>query len=374
MKKLLSLLIAAVSVQFAFSQNVGIGTLIPTDAKLQVQAAGNTTQGMFTDGTTGVALLTEASRPAIGFNTYLNSGYKFKGAGYGGLFYYLPTSGNLSYYTTNASGAAGAGAVFGSSLLTIRQDGNVGIGASPTEAKLQIHEPAGNTQFIAAAGSNLPGISTFVPGSSPSIGYNVRYQSGYKYMGAGYGAFWQYTPSLGALYYFYSSTSGAADGNVSSIFALAIDSSGRLGIGTGTPKAPLHVTGNVVFGSGSISPATGYKVSIDGKVICEEIKVQVSTSWPDYVFEDNYNLPSLEAVEAKTMAEKHLPGIPSAADVKAQQGIEIGDMQKRMLEKMEEMYRYMFQINKENKEIKKDNKALKDEVATLRKQLQPILQ
>ncbi len=241
MKKVSLLLISFIVSIISIAQNVGIGTPTPADAKLQVQAAGNTTQGMFTDGTTGVALLTEAGRPSIGFNTYLNAGYKFKGAGYGGLFYYLPTSGNLSYYTTNASGAAGAGAFFSSSLLTIQQDGNVGIGATPSEAKLQIHEPAGNTQFIAATGSNLPGISTFVPFTNPSIGFNVRYQSGTKFMGAGYGAFWQYSPSLGKLYYYYSSTNGAADATVSSVFGLVIDSSGRLGIGTTLPTAPLHV-------------------------------------------------------------------------------------------------------------------------------------
>ena len=245
---------------------------------------------------------------------------------------------------------------------------NVGIGTlTPTEAKLQIHEPAGNTQFIAAAGSNLPGISTFVPASSPSIGYNVRYQSGYKFMGAGYGAFWQYSPGLGKLYYYYSGTSGVADGNVSSAFALVIDSSGRLGIGTPTPTAPLHVTGNVVFGSSAIIPATGYKVSIDGKVICEELKVQINTSWPDYVFEDSYDLPSLESVEAKVMADKHLPGIPSAADVKAQQGIELGDMQKRMLEKVEEMYRYMFRMNKENKDLKVEVSSLKEQIQQIKR-------
>ncbi len=73
-------------------------------------------------------------------------------------------------------------------------------------------------------------------------------------------------------------------------------------------------------------PATGYKVSIDGKVICEELKVQTSGSWPDYVFEKKYDLPSLENLEAKVMAQKHLPGIPSAAEVSAQKGIEVGDM------------------------------------------------
>lgn len=139
---------------------------------------------------------------------------------------------------------------------------------------------------------------------------------------------------------------------MSTAFALAIDSSGQFGIGTSTPKAPLHVTGNVVFGGSTITPATGYKVSVDGKIICEELKVQVSSAWPDYVFEDDYTMPTLENLEAKVMSQKHLPGIPAAAQVEAQKGVEVGDMQKRLLEKVEELYRYLFQMNNENKQLK----------------------
>ena len=129
----------------------------------------------------------------------------------------------------------------------------------------------------------------------------------------------------------------------------------------------MHIGGNVLIGTSTSELATGYKLSVDGKVICEELKVQTSGSWHDYVFEDGYNLPSLETVEAKVMSEKHLPGIPSAADVKAQQGIELGDMQKRMLEKMEEMYRYMFQMNNENKALKAEVSALKTQVQQIKK-------
>lgn len=362
MKNLCLFIFLAIASNALMAQNVGIGTITPTDAKLQVQTTGSSTQALFTNGQGALSIINETTRPEIGFNMYYNGNHKFKYNGFGGLMYYVPSTGIFTYYSSTVSGTAD-GAVAFSPIFTMQADGNVGIGTtSPSEAKLQVHEPAGNTQFIAAAGNNLPGISAFVPVSSPSIGFNARYQSGYKFMGTGYGGFFQFTPSDGKLKYWYSSTSGSADGALSSSFALAIDSSGRLGIGTASPTAPLHVTGNVVFGSSSINPATGYKVSIDGKVICEELKVQVNTSWPDYVFEDDYNLPSLETIEAKVMADKHLPGIPSAADVKAQQGIELGDMQKRMLEKVEEMYRYMFQMNRENK-------ALKEEVTTLKKQV-----
>lgn len=224
---------------------------------------------------------------------------------------------------------------------------NVGIGTTvPTEAKLQVHEPAGNTQFIAAAGSNLPGISTFVPTSAPSIGFNVRYQAGYKFMGSGYGSMWQFSPSVGRLLYYYSSTTGAADGVASMTFGLGIDSNGRLGIGTSVPTAPLHVTGNVVFGASSINPATGYKVSVDGRVICEELRVQLNTAWPDYVFARNYRLKPLADLETFILQNNHLPNIPSAKEVE-KSGFDVGDMNKRLLEKVEELTLYVIQLKKE---------------------------
>jgi hypothetical protein len=352
MKKVILLSAFLLSILFIHAQNTGIGTATPTDAKLQVQNAGNSTAGMFTDGVTGVSFINEFNRPAIGLNMLYQGGYKFKGNGFGGLFYYLPSDGRMTYYSSTASGVAG-GSVGFSSIMTLQADGNVGIGVtSPTEAKLQIHEPAGNTQFIAAAGSNLPGISTFVPISSPSIGYNVRYQGGYKFMGTGYGGFWQFSPTLGRLYYYYSSTSGVADGSVSSVFGLVIDSSGRLGIGTSIPTAPLHVTGNVVFGSSSIAPAAGYKLSIDGKVICEEMRVQTSAAWPDYVFSKKYKLLSLDDLEKSIRINNHLPNIPPAAEIE-KNGFDVGDMNRRLLEKVEELTLYIIEINKENSTLGK---------------------
>jgi hypothetical protein len=224
---------------------------------------------------------------------------------------------------------------------------NVGIGTTvPTEAKLQVHESGGNTQFIAATGSNLSGFSVSTPVNSPTLGFNSRYQSGYKFMGTGFGSIWQFSPSVGRLSYYYSSTTGVADGNISYVFGMAIDSNGRLGIGTSFPTAPLHVTGNVVFGSSAISPATGYKVSVDGKVICEELRVQLNTAWPDYVFAKNYRLKSLSELEDFILQNNHLPNIPSAKQVE-KIGIDVGDMNKRLLEKVEELTLYIIQLKKE---------------------------
>ncbi|HSK13308.1 MAG TPA: hypothetical protein VK907_08835, partial [Phnomibacter sp.] len=98
--------------------------------------------------------------------------------------------------------------------------------------------------------------------------------------------------------------------------------------------------------------AAGYMLSVRGKIMCEELRVQLNAAWPDYVFEPGYNRPTLDQLESKVMLTKHLPGIPSAKEMEQNNGIEVGDMQKRLLEKLEELYLYVFELNKENKELK----------------------
>lgn len=126
---------------------------------------------------------------------------------------------------------------------------------------------------------------------------------------------------------------------------------GNTGVGTYTPNAKLHINGSVLIGGNSIAPATGYSLSIDGKAICEELKVQLNTSWPDYVFSSNYNLLSLEELEKSINQNKHLPNIPSAADITADKGFEVGDMNRRLLEKVEELTLYIIGLSKENKAL-----------------------
>ena len=97
---------------------------------------------------------------------------------------------------------------------------------------------------------------------------------------------------------------------------------------------------------GASVPATGYLLSVDGKVMCEELKVQMSESWPDYVFADDYQLPSLYELEASIKQNNHLPGIPSAEQVAAE-GIEVGEMQRQMMEKIEELTLYVIELQKQ---------------------------
>lgn len=120
---------------------------------------------------------------------------------------------------------------------------------------------------------------------------------------------------------------------------------GNTGIGTYTPNAKLHLNGVMLVGSNSARTATGYQVSVDGDIIAEEVMVQNSSSWPDYVFGKDYILMPLNELEASIQKNKHLPNVPSAAVIE-KDGIALGDMNKRLLEKIEELTLYIIDLNK----------------------------
>jgi len=93
-------------------------------------------------------------------------------------------------------------------------------------------------------------------------------------------------------------------------------------------------TGTV--GIGAMMVPAGYKLAVDGKIISEELTVRNSTAWPDYVFAEDYPLPSPTEIQQFIAENHHLPGVPSAAQV-AQEGVAVGEMQAILLEKIEEL-------------------------------------
>jgi hypothetical protein len=141
---------------------------------------------------------------------------------------------------------------------------------------------------------------------------------------------------------------------------------GNVGINTNTPNARLHVSGNVYVGTAAGTPAAGYQLSVKGKIISEEVKVQLSASWPDYVFADDYKLPDLADLEKYITTNKHLPNIPAAAEIE-KNGFELGDMQRRSIEKIEELTLLMLQMNKQNIEMKQKMEQMEKEIQLLKK-------
>ena len=104
-----------------------------------------------------------------------------------------------------------------------------------------------------------------------------------------------------------------------------------------------HFTDNVSIGSTDIP--SGYKLSVDGKVIAEEVKVELSQNWPDYVFdEENFSPMSIEEKQAFTERNKHLPSFAPEAEMK-ETGIVIGDNITNTVKELEEAYLYIYQLN-----------------------------
>ena len=99
-------------------------------------------------------------------------------------------------------------------------------------------------------------------------------------------------------------------------------------------------------------------LAVDGKITCEEVLVKLSQNWPDYVFANDYKLPELSEVKTFIEENNHLPGIPKASEIE-KNGLKLGEMQRLMLEKIEELTLYIIELKKENDEIKIELSKLK---------------
>ena len=81
-------------------------------------------------------------------------------------------------------------------------------------------------------------------------------------------------------------------------------------------------------------------------------EIKVESGWSDFVFEDNYELPSLNSVESYIKKNKHLPDVPSAKEV-VQTGLAVSEMLAKQMQKIEEMTLYLIQLKKENDLLRK---------------------
>jgi len=114
----------------------------------------------------------------------------------------------------------------------------------------------------------------------------------------------------------------------------------------------FYALGNV--GIGTTSP--NEKLSVNGNIRAKEIKVE-ATNWPDYVFENDYILPTLEDIEKQIKENGHLPGIPSAEEVKYN-GIKLGEMNGLLLAKIEELTLHLIEKDKEVKYLLEQNETI----------------
>lgn len=112
----------------------------------------------------------------------------------------------------------------------------------------------------------------------------------------------------------------------------------------GSQPGGLRIAENGNVGIGTPNPGA-FRLAVNGSVRAKE--VIVDTGWADFVFDDDYPLMPLDEV-ARHIAEKgHLPDIPSAQEVEAN-GVSIGEMQAKLLQKVEELTLYMIDLEQDN--------------------------
>jgi len=96
----------------------------------------------------------------------------------------------------------------------------------------------------------------------------------------------------------------------------------------------------------NVAVPSDVSLAVQGKILSEEVEVQLVDDWPDYVFDDNYPLMSLNEVERSIKQNRHLPDVPSADEVQAS-GIALGEMQGLLLRKIEELTLYVIDLQKQ---------------------------
>lgn len=241
---------------------------------------------------------------------------------------------DLSFYTSDGWLAQNL-----TEKMRITSEGNIGIGTKEPRAKLDI---LGGIMMQSTLNnqSARPVISpTKIPGEIrvySSAGATA--DDGLLRLSAGGGS------SAGVLSYI----------DISS-YSTVPDMDRNIVFGTnGSEKMRISTSGNV--GIGMNSPAE--KLSVNGNIRAKEIKVETQ-NWPDYVFKSDYSLPSLEATEQHIKEKGHLLGIPSAAEAE-EQGINLSEMNGKLLKKIEELTLYLIEMNKELNKVKSDNKRFEE--------------
>ncbi len=140
--------------------------------------------------------------------------------------------------------------------------------------------------------------------------------------------------------------------------------SGNLGIGKAATTFDLDVAGQSNFdgrvkvGATNFPSSVDFQLAVGGGIIAEEVLVQLESAWADYVFEQDYELKPLSEVERFIGQQKHLPGVVSAKEV-AENGLNLGEMQRAQMEKIEELYLHLIALEKRVNQLEAENATLK---------------
>jgi len=215
------------------------------------------------------------------------------------------------------------------SSVDISADGDVGVGTASPEAKLHVF--------------GADNADTFVGIGPDPLGDNVPQQSSLNvgYGGGSFGAGVSFINARGIS----SGTQPSLRMLINGAASMTFVNGGSVGVGTTSPSSKFHVNGGDIRVSG-------------GSFIDDGVTLNV----PDYVFEPGYSLMPLEQLETFVKENRHLPGIPSASDVKAN-GLNLSQMQVKLLEKVEELTLHVLAQQKQMEELRTANAALAAQLA-----------
>lgn len=142
-----------------------------------------------------------------------------------------------------------------------------------------------------------------------------------------------------------------------------LNANGAMDIDNGTGRIfHLGTEGTLELTNGTMQT---FKVEATGLIRGRRMKLDLDT-WADYVFEPTYQLMPLSEVETFVKKEKHLPNVPSEQELKAD-GADVMEMNKLLMEKVEELTLYLIQQNKNTEELKQQMEALQVKITELEK-------
>ena len=225
---------------------------------------------------------------------------------------------------------------------TFPASGNVGIGTTKPVAKFDVLSNPGQTETLARFHvSDAPGDYFEIENSTSSANQFIPIIKGHHVSDNRYSI--QLSGSTTAV-------NDTGDNALVNFDARGLDGpilTRPLFVWTNYRKKLMTMTSNGDLAIGT-NKTNGYKLSVNGKIRASEVKVY--TGWADYVFKKDYQLPTLQEV-ARHIAEKgHLINIPSAAEVAAN-GIQLGEMNAKLLEKIEELTLYTLEQEKRIKRL-----------------------